>query len=197
VIKLYIQVLSPVTQAGLESLLREDFRVSIASSELEADVVLLEIATAEKLHTLFQSNQMRPPIVLIVDPLGRAELRHALHSGVRSILPRNASATEILASIEGAAAGMSVLTSEDMDLLLPASPESTDAHLIHGEPLSTRETEVLAMLAEGMANKEIAAQLKISEHTVKFHVSSILGKLGASSRGEAVARGVRDGLIMI
>jgi DNA-binding NarL/FixJ family response regulator len=48
-----------------------------------------------------------------------------------------------------------------------------------------------------MANKEIAAQLKISEHTVKFHVSSILGKLGASSRGEAVARGVRDGLIMI
>jgi DNA-binding NarL/FixJ family response regulator len=136
-------------------------------------------------------------MVLIADPLGRAELRHALHSGVRSILPRNASATEILASIEGAAAGMSVLTSEDMDLLLPASPESTDAHLIHGEPLSTRETEVLAMLAEGMANKEIAAQLKISEHTVKFHVSSILGKLGASSRGEAVARGVRDGLIMI
>jgi DNA-binding NarL/FixJ family response regulator len=57
--------------------------------------------------------------------------------------------------------------------------------------------EVLAMMAEGMANKEIAAQLKISEHTVKFHVSSILGKLAVSSRGEAVARGVRDGLIMI
>jgi DNA-binding NarL/FixJ family response regulator len=53
------------------------------------------------------------------------------------------------------------------------------------------------MMAEGMANKEIAAQLNISEHTVKFHVSSILGKLGASNRGEAVARGVRDGLIMI
>jgi DNA-binding NarL/FixJ family response regulator len=52
-------------------------------------------------------------------------------------------------------------------------------------------------MAEGMANKEIAAHLNISEHTVKFHVSSILGKLVVSSRGEAVARGVRDGLIMI
>jgi hypothetical protein len=53
------------------------------------------------------------------------------------------------------------------------------------------------MLAEGLGNKDIAARLKISEHTVKFHVSSILGKLRATTRGEAVARGVREGLVVI
>jgi DNA-binding NarL/FixJ family response regulator len=198
VIKIYIKASSAVTRAGLESLLREDFRVAITSSESQADVVLLEMANAERISPAVNANRLRSaPIVLIADPLTRSELRHALHSGVRSVLPRNANATEILAAIEGAAAGMTVLTSEDMDLLLPASAESTDDHLVHGEPLSVREMEVLAMMAEGMANKEIAAQLNISEHTVKFHVSSILGKLGASNRGEAVARGVRDGLIMI
>jgi DNA-binding NarL/FixJ family response regulator len=57
--------------------------------------------------------------------------------------------------------------------------------------------QVLGMLAEGLGNKDIAARLKISEHTVKFHVSSILGKLGATSRGEAVARGMREGLVVI
>ena len=69
--------------------------------------------------------------------------------------------------------------------------------LIQGEALSSRELEVLAMVAEGLGNKDIAARLKISEHTVKFHVSSILGKLRATTRGEAVARGVREGLVVI
>ena len=61
----------------------------------------------------------------------------------------------------------------------------------------TRENEVLQMLASGFANKTIAARLKISEHTVKFHVASILGKLGAGSRTEAVSLGIRRGLVML
>jgi DNA-binding CsgD family transcriptional regulator len=65
------------------------------------------------------------------------------------------------------------------------------------EPLSAREREVLQMVAAGSGNKEIAAKLGISEHTVKFHVASILGKLGAESRTEAVALGIRRGLVML
>jgi DNA-binding NarL/FixJ family response regulator len=65
------------------------------------------------------------------------------------------------------------------------------------DPLTTRETEVLALLAGGAGNKEIAEQLRISEHTAKFHVSSILSKLGATTRTEAVSRGYRLGLILI
>jgi DNA-binding NarL/FixJ family response regulator len=89
-----------------------------------------------------------------------------------------------------------VLGSEEMDLLLPSANHGADL-ISPGEPLTSREIEILGLLAEGMANKDIAAQLHISEHTVKFHVSSILAKLGAGNRSEAVARGIREGLILI
>ncbi len=65
------------------------------------------------------------------------------------------------------------------------------------EEITPREIEVLRMLAEGLVNKDIAARLGISEHTVKFHISSILDKLGASTRTEAVILGIRRGLIPI
>ena len=65
------------------------------------------------------------------------------------------------------------------------------------EEITSRETDVLRMLAEGLVNKDIAARLGISEHTVKFHISSILDKLGASTRTEAVTLGIRRGLIPI
>ncbi len=65
------------------------------------------------------------------------------------------------------------------------------------EEITSRETDVLKMLAEGLVNKDIAARLGISEHTVKFHISSILDKLGASTRTEAVTLGIRRGLIPI
>jgi two-component system, NarL family, response regulator YdfI len=65
------------------------------------------------------------------------------------------------------------------------------------EELTPREIKVLQMLANGWANKEIAARLSISEHTVKFHVASIVGKLGAASRTEAVALGIRRGIVLL
>jgi DNA-binding NarL/FixJ family response regulator len=64
-------------------------------------------------------------------------------------------------------------------------------------PLTAREIEVLRMLADGAANKIIAWQLKISEHTVKFHVAQILAKLNAGTRTEAVTIGIRKGLILV
>ena len=65
------------------------------------------------------------------------------------------------------------------------------------EALTPRELEVIQFLAAGLGNKEIASRLTISEHTVKFHVASIMGKLGAASRTEAVTLGIRHGLIMV
>jgi DNA-binding CsgD family transcriptional regulator len=65
------------------------------------------------------------------------------------------------------------------------------------EPLTRRELEVLRLLARGLTNQQLAAVLGISEHTVKFHVSSVLGKLGAQSRAEAVALGYRLGLVSV
>jgi DNA-binding NarL/FixJ family response regulator len=65
------------------------------------------------------------------------------------------------------------------------------------EQLTPREREVLTLAADGLSNREIAAELEISEHTVKFHLASVFGKLGASSRTEAVRRGFELGLVEI
>ena len=208
-IRVLVVASSPVVRAGLEALLREDPRFAVISStgatfratrpgEARVNVVLMEIASAAKFATVspFRRDDTTPT-VLLADHLGRAELRRVLHSGVRAVLPREATGPEIVAAIEGVAAGLAVLSSEEMDVLAPASMDVSGDEPLPGEALTSRELEILAMLAEGLGNKDIAGRLKISEHTVKFHVSSILGKLGATTRGEAVARGVREGLIVI
>jgi DNA-binding NarL/FixJ family response regulator len=100
----------------------------------------------------------------------------------------------LIAAIEAAAAGLTVLHPGDLHALLPA-PRAISAD--SGEALTPRELEVFAMLAEGAGNKQIAWKLGISEHTVKFHVASIMSKLQATSRTEAVSIGIRKGLIML
>jgi len=73
----------------------------------------------------------------------------------------------------------------------------TEADTLADEPLTAREIEVLDLLAEGLSNKAIAARLGISDQTVKFHVASITGKLGAANRTEAVRRALRRGLLTV
>jgi DNA-binding NarL/FixJ family response regulator len=77
-----------------------------------------------------------------------------------------------------------------------ASPYEIVEEPLH-EPLTARETEVLQLLAQGLANKQIAVALGISEHTVKFHISSIYGKLEVTNRTEAVRAGARRGLVLL
>ena len=97
--------------------------------------------------------------------------------------------------------GMALIDPQELESLLSGSGAATNAAASAAEvattPLTPRELEVLRMMADGAANKEIAWKLGISEHTVKFHVASILGKLDAGSRTEAVTRGLRSGLILI
>jgi DNA-binding NarL/FixJ family response regulator len=82
--------------------------------------------------------------------------------------------------------------------LLPGRLAAVDVGLGgRTEPLTPREREVLELLGHGLSNRQIAERLDISEHTAKFHVASVSGKLGASSRTEAVSRGVRRGLITL
>jgi DNA-binding NarL/FixJ family response regulator len=200
---------SPVVRAGLEALLRDEPHFAVLSPDGKAppgvrardnrpDVLLVEVASAGKLANVASLHQADGPVtVLLADDLGRADLRRVLHAGVRAVLRRDATGPEIVAAIQAAAAGLTVLSGEEMETLLPPSTEAPTTDIIPDEPLSAREREVLGMMAEGLGNKDIATRLKISEHTVKFHVSSILGKLRATSRGEAVAHGVREGLVVI
>jgi len=102
-------------------------------------------------------------------------------------LQSNASSEQIVQSIKLIASGLMIL-----DNALMPQPLEDEAFV---EPLTPRESEVLRLLADGLGNKDIATTLNISEHTIKFHIHSILGKLGATSRTEAVTRGLRSGLI--
>jgi DNA-binding NarL/FixJ family response regulator len=199
-----------MVRAGLEALVREDSRFQLVSSSSNntrvlpsheatrgqtADIVLAESDVESVAHVV--TTAAGSPIVLITDEVSRADLRRFLQSGVRAVLGREAAQHEILAAAEAVSAGLTALAPEQMDLLLPSSADNDEAEPWLHEALTTRESEVLTMLAEGASNKEIAGRLNISEHTVKFHVSSILAKLGATTRTEAVSRGVRQGLIVI
>jgi DNA-binding NarL/FixJ family response regulator len=130
-----------------------------------------------------------PLVALAVDAAAAAE---ALRTGVRAVLLRGAPAAAISAALGAAARGLAVLDAAFAEAFVRAPGASEGA-----DSLTAREREVLSLLAEGLGNRAIGARLGISEHTAKFHVNSILGKLGAGSRAEAVVRAVRQGLVLL
>jgi two-component system, NarL family, response regulator YdfI len=212
VIRVFIVAASPLSRASLQSLLGAR-RVEVVGSgpsleslwdqppDVEVDIVLVDASgdhSEEMIGSLRQSQlSSEAAVVVLSDRFEPGRLAEALRAGVRAILPGDMSPDQIVAGLEAAAAGLIVLHPAEFDAMFPAAEPASSplAELI--EPLTPRESEVLQMLASGLANKEIATRLAISEHTVKFHVASILGKLGAASRTEAVTRGIRRGLVLL
>jgi NarL family two-component system response regulator YdfI len=206
-VRVFVVASSAADRAALTDILRADARIKVVGSGpslrtfpehslgLQPDVMLVDF-TGSANDLLSSHFNEDIPIVLLANDWSRPEIRRALHNGARAVLVHNPPA-EIGSAVEAAAAGLTVLSTELVDALLPGSPERLDVTDVHVEPLTPREIEVLALLAEGAGNKQIAARLGLSEHTVKFHVSSVLGKLGASSRTEAVAEGIRRGLVLV
>jgi len=188
---------SPVVRAGLEALLATTPGWEVAGSFADAahvDSLTLDVLVAALPVSGLPA--LAAPIVLLTSEGQPEWTAEALRSGVRALLPRDASAAAILAAVEAAANGLAVIDPQELEELL-GSPVPTDATDTDGVALTPRETEVLRMMADGAANKEIAWKLAISDHTVKFHVASVMGKLNASSRTEAVTRGLRRGLILM
>jgi len=212
VIRVFIVAASPLIRAGLQSMLA-DSRFDIVGSaadleslsgqfvDVEPDVVLVEAATyaQEELLNALEVAELAQeyPVILLSEQPKTAWLSKALRAGVRAVLPRDIAPEQLRAALETAAAGLVVIHPSELDTVLSATvgPSVPLDELL--ESLTRREREVLQMLAAGLANKEIAARLAISDHTVKFHVASILGKLGASTRTEAVSAGIRRGLVML
>jgi DNA-binding CsgD family transcriptional regulator len=112
-------------------------------------------------------------------------------TGKNAVLSRNASAPQIRAAAMAVAAGLQIARTNS------SAAAENETELAFIEPLTDRELRVLNLLAEGLSNPQIARLLSISPNTVKFHVSSIISKLGATSRTEAVTIGVKRGLIIL
>lgn len=210
-IRVLIGARSEVVRAGLTSLLTADPRFQVVGTfsiddltrveDLQPEVVLLDLDSPsdESLLTAIQSGGAlvnSSLMILTEDPESLAV--DVLGSGLRAILPRYATPEEIIAAIQAAATGLVALHPDIFDSMLSRIRPGQQSELDpSGQILTPREIEVLRMIAEGLGNKEIASKLSISDHTVKFHISSIFAKLGASNRAEAVTLGIRHGLIMV
>ncbi len=212
-IQVLIVATSAITHSGIESVLRGGGSLQIVGAvagygslvetveELQPDVVVAEIsgqvrALPEELAELAEESPVG--IVLLVDESSAERDMEALRSGVRAIVPRSSSPGAIVAAVEAVGGGFAVVPYEELESLLreTAMPRRATAPALV-EALTAREIQVLGMMVEGWGNKEISTRLVISEHTVKFHVASIMGKLNATSRTEAVTLGIRHGLVML
>jgi len=188
-----------------EALESADLEVTGVAADLEelrdsdfvgVDVMLAQAnneAPGEVLQSVEESGALEVThVALLMDDVAPSWTNQALRAGVRGILPAEVDGNQLSAAIRAIAQGLVVLYPRDKRL---SGRNGMELYAV--ETLTPREKEVLQMLGLGKSNKEIAARLKISEHTAKFHVASVLGKLGAATRAEAVSIAMRRGLILL
>ena len=209
-IRALIAAASDVGRAGLESLVGRMTDVEIAGRAGDADalsalirstapdVVLIDAGSRSASGEIFLKMIGDVPrglgVVALIDDASDASAAEGRRSEGFALLPQRATAAEVDAAIRAVAAGLLVTHPDlvDRPAQAPAAHATADGSL-----LTPREVEVLRMLADGLPNKSIAKRLGVSAHTIKFHVGSIMTKLHASSRTEAVTDGIRRGLIFV
>jgi DNA-binding NarL/FixJ family response regulator len=198
----------PALRRRLEDLLRADRGVTIVGvaadaaaaralmQQTQVNAILADAAAAAAMAE-WTIAQLKKPVIALLDDAGDAQSSlEAIGTGVRAVLPRSAGGEEILAALRAVSSGLVVLPHELVPMLLDGASHGL-AKGNGAAPLTARELEVLAALADGASNKAIARRLGISFHTVKFHVAAILAKLDADSRTEAVTKAAQLGLVML
>lgn len=194
-IRVLLDIQSPALRAGLRALLSSDRTIKVVAlpdsleEDEEADVVITSASRVSFLNNGFEDSPSTALLLLSDEPLNVQDMRRS--SRAWGVLPTDASVDELSAAVHALSQGLIVGTSA---LLF-----ETESEPLSGSrgPLTEREAEVLGLLSKGLANKQIAATLGISEHTVKFHVSSIYQKLNVTNRTEAVREGLRGGWIAL
>jgi NarL family two-component system response regulator YdfI len=203
---------SAVRRSGLETIVRESSSLKLAGSvpgtigllerarELHPDAVLIDLPQPDPQFsaTAAALKEAGASVLVLIDEPDLVWIARLLRAGVSAVLPRESTASEIHSAIQAVVNGLILLDPEiAQNLAGSVRGERNEGSAEMIEDLTAREIQVLRLLAEGLGNKEIAARLGISDHTAKFHISSILAKLGASSRTEAVTIGIRMGLVLL
>jgi DNA-binding NarL/FixJ family response regulator len=219
-IQVFVVASSQAMRAGLRSLLSGGAGLLVSGEAAGlADIAaftwmkvdVLVVAAAEngantalsELQAGLSGGEPFPVLLLLSDETLSHQAFVDLPLRAWGILPVDASAEELTAAVYALHEGLIVAAPHLLNRLLARRPQAgvilsfNHSEQAVVEALSRRETEVLQLLAQGLANKQIAIALGISEHTVKFHVSSIYARLGAANRTEAVSIGVRRGLILL
>ena len=184
----------PLVRGGLAALLSEEADL-VVTGQWPADAPRDALDEAADVAVWDADLEFAPPGGLLVLAVLRdpRQAGSALAAGARGVVPRDVAGPRLAAAVRAVAEGLVVLDGVPAETLLRprAEPDALP------EGLTAREQEVLQLVAEGLSNKLIAARLGISEHTAKFHVNAILGKLGAQTRAEAVAQAARLGLLLL
>ena len=195
----------PLARSGMMSLLSgrvdlavvgqvppEDAAVFLRTEDVDAvvwDVGSEPVPDLDPLHAVAEGQG--PPTVVLT--AGDGAVPDLIGAGARGVLARTADASRLAAALHAVTEGLFVVDAP----LAEAALRTRAAGDALVEPLTPREQEVLQLVGQGLSNRAIAERLQISEHTAKFHVNAILGKLGAQTRAEAVAQGVRTGLLLL
>jgi DNA-binding NarL/FixJ family response regulator len=201
--RVFVVASTPVTRAGLRSMLAglEGTDVQVVGEATsptdppalpEAEVVLM--ADEELLEEAAVAEDGTQALVLISEDDHAVSRLRALPLRGWGLVPPDAPPEEIAAAVSAAAQGLIVLPKSLTARLLQGSATSVEEL---PEPLTAREREVLELLGRGLSNRLIGQELHISEHTVKFHISSLYAKLEVGNRAEAVSQGARHGLISL
>lgn len=198
--KVFISSPDALAANALTAALGSDPRISVVTDPSEAEVIVWDLG----IHPALDTSQATPRpdssaqqslLALVNDELAAA---YALHCGALGVLQRSADPTALSAGVHAVRLGLCLLDARLAEhyLVLPnPNPSQVDVEAL--ETLTAREREVLDLLALGLSNKAIAERLQVSLHTAKFHVNSILAKLGVESRSGAVAKALRRGLVAI
>ena len=202
--RVFVVAPTPTLRAGLRSMLEAADLLVVGEAGLtagpvpepalsEADVVLVADEELLEETALSVSEDGTQSLLLLSEDEGATSRLRNLSLRGWGVVPPDAPSEELGAAVAAVAQGLTVLPKTLAERLLdePAAVEELS------EPLTARESEVLDLLGHGLSNKMIARELHISEHTVKFHISSLYSKLGVSNRAEAVSQGARHGLISL
>jgi DNA-binding NarL/FixJ family response regulator len=177
----------PLVRAGLAGMLAGSGTGVTVEAGAPVDAVAWDMASAPPPPL----GPGAPPVLALVRT--EQEARAALSAGAAGAVLRGSDGATLRAALQAVSRGL-VVTEHGFTSLRPA-PEARPA--TRAEAFTPREREVLALLARGLSNRDIAAALEISAHTAKFHVNSILQKLGVERRTEAVVRAARMGLVTL
>jgi two-component system nitrate/nitrite response regulator NarL len=194
----------PLARADLAALLADQTGILVTGQipmsdvagtdpiQLHADVLVVDLGPDAARAELTFDEPPGAAIVLLAPP--GIDVADAIAAGATGVLARGADGRTLAIAVRAAGGGLIVLDAEFAQGLRSQPDRGMDAPVEH---LTPREHEVLQWMAEGLSNKAVAQRLGVSEHTVKFHVDAILGKLGAHSRTEAVTRAARLGWIVL
>ena len=213
-IRVFIVAASPLARSGLQQLLASPEIEIVGSAvdldsasgllsepEAEPDVIVVDASrdsgAVVAVHSGEPSDIGADIPIVVLESADNGAGSDLLRQGARAVLPATVSPAEMIAALRAVTSGLIVLHPLTITALPHAAINTSRTTEELVEPLTKREKEVLQMLAAGLGNKEIAAKLNISDHTAKFHVGSILGKLGVSTRAEAVAMGIRRGFVLL